>query len=142
MIKEFQGEYRWLSNFWPVEIEYKGRTFNSVEHAYMSEKNDADIWKNFCENENDPKIVNKMSRIILLRQDWDEIKVEIMQELTHIKYKNFELREKLLATGDEYLQEGNDWGDVFWGVDLETGKGKNNFGNILMLVRDELNRNK
>lgn len=140
MIKEFQGEYRWLSNFWPVAIEYKGRVFKTVEHAYMSEKNDADIWKDFCVNEHNPKIVNKMSRIVLLRPDWDIVKIEIMRELTQIKYQNSELRDRLLLTGDESLQEGNTWGDVFWGVDLETGKGENNFGKILMEVRTELTK--
>ncbi len=36
------------------------------------------------------------------------------------------------------LQEGNRWGDTFWGVDLRTGKGENKLGKILMRVRKEL----
>jgi ribA/ribD-fused uncharacterized protein len=138
MIKEFQGEYRWLSNFWPVEISYKGRVFKSVEHAYMSEKNTSDVWKDFCENEVDPKIVNKMSRIITLCPDWDEVKVDIMNQLTRVKYQNQEFSEKLLKTGTQKLVEGNYWGDVFWGVDNETGEGQNLFGKILMEIREEI----
>jgi len=40
MIKEFQGEHRWLSNFTPVNILYKGYIYSSVEHAYVSAKSD------------------------------------------------------------------------------------------------------
>ena len=34
MIKEFQGKYRFLSNFYPVFVEYEGEIYPSVEHAY------------------------------------------------------------------------------------------------------------
>jgi predicted NAD-dependent protein-ADP-ribosyltransferase YbiA (DUF1768 family) len=37
-ITEFQGEFRWLSNFFPVQIEYEGLTYPSVEHAYQAGK--------------------------------------------------------------------------------------------------------
>ena len=37
-ILQFQGEYRWLSNFAPVKIKLDGYTFASVEAAYMSAK--------------------------------------------------------------------------------------------------------
>ena len=47
-----------------------------------------------------------------------------------------DLAQKLLATGDEELVEGNDWGDIYWGV--YKGHGKNMLGKILMRVRAEL----
>ena len=37
-----------------------------------------------------------------------------------------------------HLEEGNWWGDIFWGVDKKTGAGENNLGKILMKVREEL----
>ena len=37
-IGEFQGEYRFLSNFWPAPVEFEGITYPSVEHAYQSAK--------------------------------------------------------------------------------------------------------
>ena len=141
MIKEFQGENRWLSNFWPVQIEYKGRTFANIENAYHSEKNNTDEWKDFCATESDPRAVKPRSLEVDLRSDWDVVKVDTMINLTRIKYQNLELREKLISTGDTYLQEGNDWGDVFWGVDLETGEGENNFGKIIMKIRKEIRDN-
>ena len=47
-----------------------------------------------------------------------------------------DLAQKLLATGDEELVEGNDWGDIYWGV--YKGRGNNMLGKILMRVRAEL----
>ena len=47
-----------------------------------------------------------------------------------------DLRDKLLATGDTPLEEGNTWGDRTWGV--YQGQGDNRLGKILMKVRDEL----
>jgi len=139
MIKEFQGEYRWLSNMWPVCIEYKGRKFYNVENAFHSEKSGDGSFKDFCAHEVEGRIVKeKQYEMIKLRPDWDLIKFDILLELTRIKFSQIELQRKLLATGDEYLQEGNDWGDTFWGVDNETGEGQNIFGKILMTVRQEL----
>ncbi len=44
----------------------------------------------------------------------------------------------LLATDDAVLQEGNRWGDRFWGVDLATGIGENQLGQVLMRKRRAL----
>jgi predicted NAD-dependent protein-ADP-ribosyltransferase YbiA (DUF1768 family) len=52
------------------------------------------------------------------------------------KFSDPELRAKLLATGDEFLVEGNHWGDTYWGVC--NGKGRNMLGSLLMKVREEI----
>ena len=44
----------------------------------------------------------------------------------------------LLATGDAVLQQGNTWGDRYWGKDLRTGEGENHLGRLLMERRDLL----
>ena len=38
MINEFQGDYRFLSNFHPAEVEMDGIKYPSVEHAYQAAK--------------------------------------------------------------------------------------------------------
>jgi predicted NAD-dependent protein-ADP-ribosyltransferase YbiA (DUF1768 family) len=38
MIREFQDENRWLSNFAPVKIEWEGRVYYSVEAVYQATK--------------------------------------------------------------------------------------------------------
>src|SRR5262245_22740028 len=37
-ITEFQGEHRWLSNFWPCGVEFEGVMYPSAEHAYQAAK--------------------------------------------------------------------------------------------------------
>ena len=60
-----------------------------------------------------------------------------MKDIVLAKFtQNQFLKEKLLATGDAYLIEGNTWGDRVWGQ--VNGVGQNRLGKILMEVRDML----
>ncbi|GAH15684.1 unnamed protein product, partial [marine sediment metagenome] len=38
VIQEFQGEYRFLSSFYPAEVELDGVTYPTVEHAFQAAK--------------------------------------------------------------------------------------------------------
>lgn len=85
----------------------------------------------------DPSSAKRKGRHVQLRHDWEKVKFDIMYEICKAKFsQNAELKDKLLATGDEYLEEGNTWGDRIWGT--VNGKGQNNLGKILMRVREEL----
>lgn len=138
MIKEFLDEYRWLSNFTPVKVVYEGIEYPSVEHAYMSAKSDDMEWKSKCADKQITAAqIKRESRKIILRPDWDEIKLDIMETCLREKFSKEPFKSKLAATGDEYIQEGNTWGDKFWGVDLESGEGFNYLGKIIMEIRDE-----
>ncbi len=136
-IAEFRGEYRFLSNFWPAEVWFEGRRYPSAEHAYQAAKSldDADrarIAALYTASE-----AKTAGRALKLRPDWDTAKFEVMEACVRDKFtRNAELRAKLLATADAYLEEGNDWGDRVWGV--SGGVGENRLGLILMKVRDEI----
>ncbi len=68
------------------------------------------------------------------RDGWDRMKIDVMSSVVWDKFhRNIALREKLLATGDKYIEETNHWNDTFWGVC--NGKGHNNLGKILMGIR-------
>lgn len=139
MIKEFRGEYKWLSNFATCEIDFNGTSFASVEHAYMSAKSNDLEWKSFCADANNSAgKVKKKSKKIVLREDWDLIKVETMHQLLKLKFSKEPYKTLLLDTGNRFIQEGNWWGDTFWGVDLNTNTGENNLGILIMAVRDTL----
>lgn len=137
-IKVFRGEYEFLSNFFNVPIEYKGMYYLNSEAAFQAQK---------CRTEEE-KIpfmtctatkAKRMGRQVLLRPDWESVKIQLMEEIVRAKFsQNPRLAEKLLKTGDKMLIEGNTWRDTFWGVDLESGKGENHLGQILMKVRSEL----
>lgn len=82
----------------------------------------------------EPVKIKRMAKKLTLRPDWEEIKVDIMYRCVLNKFiSNWELGQKLIATGDIYLIEGNNWNDTFWGV-TERG-GYNILGIILMNVR-------
>ena len=72
-----------------------------------------------------------MGRIVELRPDWENIKINVMASLVAQKFMQPHLRDMLLATGDAKLIEGNTWGDRFWGQC--SGVGENQLGKILML---------
>jgi ribA/ribD-fused uncharacterized protein len=137
MIEEFQGEYRFLSNFWPAAVKGpSGLWYASVENAYQASKSLRllDHQKIVAMSAGQSK---RYARGVDLRKDWEDIKIDVMLGLVRQKFtNNTQLTEKLLSTGDEELIEGNHWGDCFWGVCK--GKGSNHLGKILMQVRDEL----
>ena len=71
---------------------------------------------------------------------WEKVKVRLMYEICMCKFmQNPELRDKLLATGESTLIEGNNWGDYFWGK--VNNCGENQLGIILMDVRAKLQWN-
>lgn len=136
MIEQFMKEYRFLSNFYPCKVNYCGNIFKSSEAAYQAQKCPDRIDEFLDLSANQSKILGQK---VSIRKDWDNVKDKIMYEIVYCKFtQNEDLKEKLLNTGDEYLQEGNDWYDVYWGVDIHTGKGLNMLGKILMKVRSEL----
>lgn len=140
MIKSFRGEYGWLSNMSSCKIEYAGHTFNSVENAYMYAKNPYDKeWIKFC-LENPPNIVKKESKKLKIREDWHQVKKEIMYKLLVKKFTQEPFKSKLLTTGDCNIMEGNFWNDTFWGFCLKTLEGENHLGRFIMYIRLELKK--
>ena len=142
MIKEFQGEYRWLSNFWPAKVKFRHIEFPTVENAYQAAK---------CQDWNDlKKFINikpgeskKLGRTIAIRQDWEESKLLVMERLLLQKFPYDDdntLTQKLIATYPKEIQEGNLWHDTFWGINLRTGKGQNHLGKLIMRIREDIAR--
>ena len=138
-INSFRGEYYWLSNFYPVDIFYKGRLYPSVEHAFMSSKSDSEEWKIFCsDSSNPPGKVKVAGRTVKLVDNWNNIRIQVMRECILLKFSQEPFKSKLLSTGNINIVEGNDWGDTYWGFDIRKGKGKNYLGRIIMETRDIL----
>lgn len=147
MIDKFDGKYRFLSNFYPCKIEHQGITYPSVEHYYVAMKvNDQQLingkyytpgdFREMISKVKEAALVKKIGNKIKLRSDWDSKKLEVMNWGIREKFKDENLKELLLSTGDQELIEGNFWKDFFWGVC--NGKGQNHLGKILMTVRDEI----
>lgn len=137
MIDKFQGEHRFLSNFWPAPVLYEGKVYPTTEHAYQAAKTHNQAWREKIALTPTAKDAKRLGRIVKIREDWDKVRVLVMYQLVEQKFTvHPELKRLLLETGNQQLVEGNTWGDVFWGVC--GGKGENRLGHILMSVRSKL----
>lgn len=135
-ISRFRGKYSFLSNFYPCFVEFEGVRYPSVEHAYQAAKTlDRNTRTAFSilPTASDAK---KLGRILKLRNDWEQIKEEVMYECLKSKFSNENLKEMLLQTGDAYIEEGNNHGDMIWGT--VNGQGQNKLGKLLMKIREEI----
>lgn len=135
-IKEFRNENYFLSNMYIAPVVFEGQTFSCVESAFQAAKciqpEDREPFTTL-----DGYKAKKAGRRVNLRPDWKAVKLDIMYQCVTDKFtRNADLKEKLLATGDAELIEGNTWNDTFWGVC--NGKGENHLGKILMHVRSKL----
>lgn len=137
MINKFDGEHRFLSNFWEVPITYERRTYSTVEHAYQASKTIYPEERIAIRDAETPAKAKRLGKLIIYRADWEDIKLDVMEALVRQKFtEHHMLADKLIATGDHELVEGNWWGDTYWGVCK--GIGENHLGKILMKVRSEL----
>lgn len=138
-ITAFEGNYAFLSNFYPAVIEMDGIIYPCVEHAYQAAKT------------LDPALRQRISKLpsaaaakryggqLSLRPDWLTVRLEIMRSLLKKKFdplQHPDLVQQLLQTGNKELIEGNMWGDRFWGKC--SGYGQNQLGLILMELRRSL----
>lgn len=139
-VKGFFEEYNFLSNFYLCEVIHNDRVFPSSEHAFMFSKLPDTANHDYAYAlvvRMSPGQVKRWGRSITLREDWNDIRLRVMEEVVEAKFRdNPIIREKLLALEGYYLEETNSWNDRFWGVCR--GEGENNLGKILMRVRDRL----
>lgn len=135
-IDEFRGKYFFLSNFYDAPIKYGDITYRNNEAAFQAQK---------CTNEADRirfadlsgREAKHLGREVELRADWEMVKNEIMRDIVRAKFtQNERLMEWLIATENAYIEEGNRWGDRYWGT--VNGVGENRLGKILMMLRSEI----
>jgi ribA/ribD-fused uncharacterized protein len=138
-ISSFTGEHRFLSNFLPCRVVFEGDEYASVEHAYVAAKTTDACIRERVRKAETPGKAKRIGRTIIVRDNWDAVKLSVMTRLILQKFKpGSDLAKKLADTGEAELQEGNTWGDTFWGVC--EGVGENHLGRILMGVRSQIKR--
>ncbi|GGR15732.1 NADAR family protein [Deinococcus ruber] len=124
-ITRFDGEFRWLSNFFPAPIRMSGLIFPCVENAYQAAKT-LDHAARLPFVTLTPGAAKRAGRTLVLRPDWDSLRFEILLAMLRRKFRAGSLlADQVLATGTCQLIEGNTWGDRVYGVDLRTGIGEN-----------------
>lgn len=138
MIDRFQGDHYFLSNFYPAGMVYDGIHYENAEAAFQAQKC-ADKAGRFKFSGLNATEAKKLGRRVSLRPDWEDVKVGVMRSVVTEKFLGDPgLAERLIATSGEYLEEENTWGDRTWGT--VNGSGANLLGQILMELRDELER--
>lgn len=137
-IRQFRGDFFFLSKFYNCPVAYKQLTYTNNEAAFQAQKCVSDT-ERIQFTKLSPSEAKRLGRRVSLRKDWEDVKVSIMEEVVRAKFtQNAELADKLLATGDAHLEEGNTWGDRVWGT--VNGIGANQLGIILMKIRDEIGK--
>lgn len=129
-ITSFNGDYRWLSNFWHARVILDGVSYPTVENAYQAAKTLVPLARERFERCT-PGEAKRLGRKVKMRSDWERVKLAIMRDLIAQKFApGSRLAASLLATGKAEIIEGNSWGDRFWGVC--NGTGQNHLGRLLM----------
>src|SRR6185436_1622995 len=113
-INEFQGEYRFLSNFWPCYLMYQNIVYPTAEHAYQAAKVKSPDVKTRIKNCHTPAEAKDYFEVHNIEPDNDwtiEKKLIVMEQILMIKFGGKEplLTRAILDTGDAALIEGNNW---------------------------------
>lgn len=142
-ISDFKGEYGFLSNFYNTDIVYKGLVYPNAEAAFQAQKCISEEAKLKYTQKMNPYIAKQLGkREPDLPNNWKDISYTIMLNIIRIKFENPILKQKLIATGDTFLEEGNTWHDNKWGhckcSKCRNKKVENLLGKILMQVRNEI----
>jgi ribA/ribD-fused uncharacterized protein len=137
-----KGNLAWaFSNFSAHPVEAYGMKWKTSEHLYQALKflpHDYDYAMkiHYSKSPMQAKILGN-SREHPLRQDWEEVKNDIMYYCVLAKIlQHPEIEEYLLSTGSSELIEDSPT-DYYWGIGRK-GTGKNMLGVTLMKIRERL----
>ena len=135
-----ESGYEFLSNFYPSTVRFEGVLYPTCEHAYQASKTNDKSVREYIRVAKTPAEAKKRGQSIVVRPDWNDVKIGIMRFLIREKFENPFLRPALLSTGDAELILNNKWNDKFWGVCR--GSGENWLGKILMDERRRIREEK
>jgi len=138
VIPQFDPPWECFSNFEPSVLIINGYVYQTVEHAYQTlAKTLNPVEQEWVRSAPTPKQAKRRGKKVTLRDDHVIVKIPFMKSFVLMKFMMYpQYRKVLIASGDALIQEGNWWGDTFWGI--YRGEGANNLGLILMEVRDLL----
>ena len=143
IIDDFKGDFAFLSNFHQCDFVFEGLTYHTSEAAFQAQKCSTEDEKIKYTTVTNPVVAKRMGKKEPgFPSNWNEISYGIMKNILKAKFAVPELREKLKATGDAVLIEGNRHHDNRWGNctcdRCKNKEGQNWLGKILMELRAEL----
>lgn len=140
----YPREFYPFDNFSSFKVEWNGYLFSSVEEAYQAASfmgSDEELVEKIKKSHS----ADEAQRIAYAnrdkrREDWDDVKISIMEELLRLKIEqNPYVKKKLLQTEDYMIVEDSPKDD-FWGWGPNRN-GQNNLGKLWMKLREELKNN-
>ena len=129
MIRNFTSpETRWLSNMWLLNtpIDYEGIQYYSSENLYQALKVEEHSERSFIASLTPPG--SKCLKLPRHKNAEMHMRLAVRMKFD----TNLDLKQMLIDTGDKLLVEGNWWYDEYWGVNQNSGIGRNILGIILM----------
>lgn len=144
LIDRFAGPWAVLSNFAPATVTLDGMVYPTVEHAYCAAKTVDPTERERIRATTTPGKAKRAGRKLVVRADWEQVKLSVMGELVRQKFtENWQAASLLALSGNARLVEGNNWHDRFWGECSGcragcTANGLNHLGEILMAQRRQL----
>lgn len=141
-ITTFNGPHKFLSNFFWSQLVFEGLTYPSVEHAFQAAKlknsSERKEW-GFTDSNISFGAAKRLGRQVALREDWKDIREDVMSRCLAAKFADPALRAKLLATGNAELIDGHSGSpDLIWGYHFPSEAGENRLGKLLMELRKKL----
>jgi len=128
--------YGFLSNFHRCPQVVHGIEYPTNEHFYQSQKTRDPKVSHWIASAPSPFLAMRAGRMLRkgkeFRNDWEDIKLDVMLIGLRAKFSDPHLKNRLLDTGDAVLHEDSPT-DKFWGK-----KGADWLGRLLMQVRDEI----
>jgi N-glycosidase YbiA len=115
------------------------RRYRTVEHFFQAHKAIDAAGHAAVADAPTPREAKRQGRRVALREDWEEVKQQVMLDGLRRKFALPRFREVLLATGDRPIMEDSRY-DFEWGArDADGGwGGQNLLGRLLEQVRAEL----
>lgn len=134
---EFHDDF---SNFTASTIVIAGSTYPTVEHFFQAMKTLDESYRDDIRRARTPGEAKVRGRAAPLRDDWNEIRYDVMLIALRAKFRLKRFRSTLLNF-EGNIVEWNTWHDQIWGVCICTEcdrVGLNLLGNALEQIRDEL----
>lgn len=131
-----------FSNFQDAEVFLDGILCPTVEHAYQAAKTSDEEWRTKIIDALTPGKAKRLGRKVPLRDDWEEVKLEVMEDFLRQKFAPGTHHAVNLRQSRGSITEFNRWHDNYWGdctcdrCDLI--KGENHLGRLLVKIRVEL----
>lgn len=143
MVGFYEREFYVFSNFSSFAVEWRGRLWQTAEHAFQAAhfmENNLEIVEEIykAHSADDSKRIAHKNKY---PEDWDSQKIAIMEEICRCKVEqNPYVKKKLLQTGTVEIIEDSPKDDFWgWGPDKN---GRNELGKIWMRLREQMMKGK